>query len=242
MEEIPVQLGYGSTYLEVEESRVQGAILPIGSLEQHGPHLPLCTDTVIAFEMAKEVASRLNLFLLPPIPISCSAEHRGVKGTVYLRPETLTSVLKDVVESLHRSGFRYLVVLSGHGGNWVLKPAVRYLNLDYPRFKVILVGEHVYGSRLKEIFVETDDLHAGEHETSLMLYLKPDMVRGRPEGCKPDASREMLDYLSILEITPTGIWGDPSKASVEKGRLAFEKIVEAVVEYLKTLLARLNLL
>ncbi|MCD6444649.1 creatininase family protein [Candidatus Bathyarchaeota archaeon] len=242
MEEPATQLGYGSTYKEVEESGVKGALLPIGSLEQHGPHLPLCTDTVIAFELAKAVASRLNLFLLPPIPISCSAEHRGVKGTVYLRPETLTLVLRDIVESLSRSGFKYLVVLSGHGGNWVLKPAVRYLNLDYPEFKVILVGESVYGNHLREIFEEVDDLHAGEHETSLMLYLKPNMVRDKPEGCRPEAGREMLDYLPIWEITPTGIWGNPSRASVEKGRLAFEKTVEAIVKYLKTLLARLNLL
>ncbi|KYH37684.1 MAG: creatininase [Candidatus Bathyarchaeota archaeon B24] len=242
MERPKTQLGYGSTYKEVEESGVEGALLPIGSLEQHGPHLPLCTDTVIAFEVAKAVASRLNLFLLPPIPISCSAEHRGVKGTVYLRPETLTSVLRDIVESLSRSGFKYLVVLSGHGGNWILKPAVRYLNLDYPGFKVVLVGESAYGNRLKGIFEEVNDLHAGEHETSLMLYLRPDMVRGKPEGCRPDAGREMLDYLPIWKITSTGVWGTPSNASVEKGRLAFEKTVEAIVEYLRKLLARLNLL
>ncbi|MEM2849035.1 MAG: creatininase family protein [Candidatus Bathyarchaeia archaeon] len=234
-------LSFNSTYKDVEESRVQGAILPIGSLEQHGANLPLDTDAIIASEIAREVALRLNLFLLPTIPVSCSAEHRGVKGTVYLRPETLTSVLKDIANSLREEGFKYLIVFSWHGGNFILKPAVRYLNLDYSDFKIILVSEQTYGEALKEIFETANDLHAGEHETSLLLYIKPDAVRGTTGDYKPNIRREMLDYLPMLKISPTGVWGDPSKASRTKGEEAFKAIVESIVKYVEYMVEKLNI-
>jgi len=234
-------VGFHSTYKDVEESNVKGAILPIGSLEQHGVNLPLDTDTIIASQIAEEVASRLNLFLLPTIPVSCSAEHRGVKGTVYLRPETLTSILRDIVNSLREEGFKYLVVFSWHGGNFILKPAVRYLNLDYPDFKVILVPERVYGKALREIFETVNDLHAGEQETSLLLHLKPDAVRGISGDHEPSVDREMLDYMPMLKISPTGVWGIPSKASTGKGKEAFKAIVESIVKYVKDVVETLGI-
>jgi creatinine amidohydrolase len=233
-------VSFNSTYRDVESSGVKGAILPIGSLEQHGVNLPLDTDTIIASQIAKEVASRLNLFLLPTIPVSCSAEHRGVKGTVYLRPETLTSILRDIADSLRGEGFKYLVVFSWHGGNFILKPAVRYLNLDYPDFKVILVPEQVYGNAVKEIFETVNDLHAGEQETSLLLYLKPDAVRGISGDYEPSVDREMLDYLPMLKISPTGVWGTPSKASTSKGGEAFKAIVESIVRYVESMVETLG--
>ena len=234
-------VSFSSTYRDVEDSGVKGAILPIGSLEQHGVNLPLDTDTIIASQIAKEVALRLNLFLLPTIPVSCSAEHRGVKGTVYLRPETLTSILRDIADSLRGEGFKYLIVLSWHGGNFILKPAVRYLNLDYPDFKVILVPEQVYGDAVKEIFKTANDLHAGEQETSLLLYFKPDAVRGISGDYEPSVGREMLDYLPMLKISPTGVWGAPSKASTSKGEEAFKAIVETVVRYVESVVETLGI-
>lgn len=229
-------IGPYSTYRELEKSNVRGAILPIGSLEQHGENLPLNTDTIIASKVATEVALKLNLFLLPAIPISCSIEHRGVKGTVYFKPETLTSILRDIANSLREEEFKYLVVFSWHGGNFILKPAVRYLNLEFSDFKIILVPERVYGEAVKEIFETSNDLHAGEQETSLLLYLEPNIVRGTTGGYKPDVGRDLLDYLPMLKISPTGIWGDPSKASQIKGEEAFKAIVESIVEYVKKIL------
>lgn len=234
-------VSFNSSYKDVEASGVKGGILPIGSLEQHGANLPLDTDTIIASEIAREAASRLNLFLLPTIPISCSAEHRGVKGTVYLRPETLTMVLKDVANSLREEGFNYLVVFSWHGGNFILKPAVRYLNLDYSDFKIILVPEQAYGDALKWIFETANDLHAGEQETSLLLYIKPDAVKGFTGGYEPSVVREMLDYLPMPRISPTGVWGDPSKADRAKGERAFKAIVDSIVDYVEEMVEMLNI-
>ncbi|MBS7611010.1 creatininase family protein [Candidatus Bathyarchaeota archaeon] len=234
-------VSFNSTYKDVEASSVKGAILPIGSLEQHGANLPLDTDTIIASEIAREAASRLNLFLLPTIPLSCSAEHRGAKGTVYLRPETLTSVLKDIINSLREEGFKYLVVFSWHGGNFVLKPAVRYLNLDYSDFKIVLVSEQTYGDALRGIFETANDLHAGEQETSLLLHIKPDVVKGTAGSYEPSVEREMLDYLPMLKISPTGVWGDPSKADRVKGEKAFKAIVESIVKYVECMVETLNI-
>ncbi|MEM3605011.1 MAG: creatininase family protein [Candidatus Bathyarchaeia archaeon] len=234
-------LGFNSTYKDVEASGVKGAILPIGSLEQHGANLPLNTDTIIASEIAREVASRLNLFLLPTIPVSCSAEHRGARGTVYLRPETLTSVLRDIADSLREEGFKYLVVFSWHGGNFILKPAVRYLNLEYSDFKIILISEQTYANAAREVFETPNDLHAGEQETSLLLYIKPEAVRGTSGGYKPDVEREMLDYLPMLKISPTGVWGDPSKASRRKGEEAFKAIVASIVKYVEYMVEALGI-
>nr|WP_083978430.1 creatininase family protein [Micromonospora rosaria] len=96
------------------------AILPIGSMEQHGPHLPLTTDTIVASAIASALADRYPTLLLPPVTISCSHEHAAWKGTVSISSSTLHAIITDVQTSLRHQGIDRLVLVNGHGGNYVL--------------------------------------------------------------------------------------------------------------------------
>jgi creatinine amidohydrolase len=93
------------------------AMLPVGSFEQHGDHLPLTTDTIVACVIANQLATTYNLLLLPPVTISCSHEHEDFEGTVSISSRTLIAIIDDVQSSLARSGIKYLVLVNGHGGN-----------------------------------------------------------------------------------------------------------------------------
>lgn len=102
------------------------AVLPIGSFEQHGAHLPLITDTVVACAITDRVAAAYDLFLLPPVTISCSHEHSAWPGTVSISHTTLTAMITDILASLRRSGIDWLALVNGHGGNYLLSKVRRY--------------------------------------------------------------------------------------------------------------------
>jgi creatinine amidohydrolase/Fe(II)-dependent formamide hydrolase-like protein len=115
------------------------ALLPVGSFEQHGDHLPLTTDTLVACVIANQLAITYNLFLLPPITMSCSHEHESFEGTVSISSRTLIAMIDDTRSSLVRSGIRYLVLVNGHGGSYVLSNIAQErtsLNAVLPYFQV----------------------------------------------------------------------------------------------------------
>ena len=116
-----------NTWKELHEARVTTAIVPFGAVEQHGHHLPLGTDWLIADQMGRALAEALgeDVLLLPAMPFGNSREHMAFPGTITLRPATLAAVLEDIVESLRHHGIRTVIVFSAHGGNWILKPALR---------------------------------------------------------------------------------------------------------------------
>ena len=106
-----------NTWEEVASSGTEIAILPIGAIEQHGRHLPLGTDWLIADQVAKKLGERLNAYVLPALPYGNSQEHMGFTGTITLRPQTLALIIEDIVLSLRHHGIKNMVVLSSHGGN-----------------------------------------------------------------------------------------------------------------------------
>ncbi len=231
-----------STYLELERSGVDAAVLPVGAIEQHGPHLPLSMDWYQGEIVARQVAERLDAYLLPGMPFGCSQAHTGFRGTISLAPETLGAVVKDVVESLLEQGFRRIAVLNFHGGNLILKLAVRDLNLSQSRGKVVLVspGQDA-GAKLDEILEGyADEQHAGELETSVMLHAAPEQVGPSRIDHVPGVGPVYFDYLAMKEFCPDGVWGRSSLASAEKGRLAVEAMVSYTVEYLQETFARLG--
>ncbi|WP_084526267.1 creatininase family protein [Nocardia vaccinii] len=114
-----------ATSTDVARQGANTAVLPVGSFEQHGEHLPLITDTAIACLIAERLADTYDLFLLPPVTISCSHEHAGFAGTVSISAATLIALIDDVRLSLERSGIDKLVLVNGHGGNyatWTRQP------------------------------------------------------------------------------------------------------------------------
>ncbi|MEM3151115.1 MAG: creatininase family protein, partial [Candidatus Bathyarchaeia archaeon] len=114
-------LSFENTNAEIEKVDPKMAILPIGSLEQHSKHLPISTDTIIAFEVAKKIAENFNALLLPPFNYSISMEHQNFKSTVWLSPLTLYYTIKDIATSLKKHDFKVFVIVNGHGANFLLR-------------------------------------------------------------------------------------------------------------------------
>jgi creatinine amidohydrolase len=196
------------------------AVLPVGSFEQHGAHLPLSTDTLIASTIAQRLAADYGLLLLPPVTISCSHEHSAFAGSVSISASTLSAVVTDVIESLRLAGVPKLVVVNAHGGNYVLSNVVQEANVSERRAALFPRSEDWTDAR-RRAGVVTDnheDMHAGEAETSILLAKHPESVR--PEYMAADNvanERRHLLATGITAYTKSGVIGRPSLASAEKG-------------------------
>jgi creatinine amidohydrolase len=228
-------LSFRSTADEIHEDPTDLAILPIGSTEQHGHHLPVGTDFLIAGAVAGRAAERLGAWLLPALPVSTCLEHRGKRGSVWMGPDTFMHMLTDIVLSLKAQGFRRVAVVLGHGGIFAATPAIRKINADNPDIRVIKVDfdfcmRSLYADGLLEC---GNNLHACEYETSLMLYLHEDLVRkDKIVDFVPDVPRDYLNYASLLTFSPDGVWGMPSLATKEKGGKIFQILVDKTIEYI----------
>ncbi len=231
-----------NTSAEIEASDVDTAILPVGAIEQHGPHLPVWVDWKQADALGRGVAECLNAFLLPALPFGNSEAHAGFRGSITIRPETLQATVTDIVLSLFDQAFRNVVVLNTHGGNLVLKLAVRALNMSQPSGRVLLVfPPQLAAERLSEVFPQfREEMHAGDLETSLMMHLTPDEVRPGGVDHVPDLSPEFFDYATMKKYCPDGVWGRAAQATTEKGRQALEIMVDETVKHIEATLGKLE--
>ena len=207
------------------------AVLPIGSCEQHGPYLPLTTDTLIASAIAAAISQYHQLRQLPPITVSCSHEHATFSGTLSISARTLAAIVTDIADSLTEQGTAGLIILNAHGGNAVLTNVVQQANTAGP------LGIGLYPSR--EDWAEAraaagmtstshDDMHAGELETSILLACYPDYLR--PGWHASDHTRSDRRYLTTLGMeayTDTGVIGQPSLATADKGRALLDHLAKA---------------
>ncbi len=157
----------------------QVAVLPVGSFEQHGPFLPLATDTLVACAIAREIAATHPVHLLPPVTIACSHEHAAWPGTVSISSVTLHAVVRDIADSLRRSGVDALVVVNGHGGNYVLGNVVQESSARGERIALFPAAEDWETARERAHVVTSllTDMHAGEIETSILLHAHPELLR-----------------------------------------------------------------
>ena len=232
-------VNWENTFHEIEQAKPEIAILPIGSIEQHSYHLPVCTDYYAAQALAERVARELdNCYLLPALPFSCSREHCDFAGTVWVKPATLAAIIEDLVGALHHQGIDKVAVLVAHGGNWIVKPTIREIDLDRRGMHVIFTSPDSFTVGRGE-FAE---LHAGHGETSLMMCLRPDLVK--LDQVKPDFAptqgREFLDYTGVRAVSPTGLWGAPSKASAEQGEQILRDATKRTVEYVRKTFAEIE--
>lgn len=224
-----------TTTVEEGERGAGLALLPVGSFEQHGPYLPLATDTVIACTVARELAAAHPALVLPPVAVSCSHEHAAWPGTVSVSAATLYAVVRDVAASLRRSGVRRLVLVSGHGGNHVLANAVQEAGGAMALFPTL----PDWAAARAAAGVETTDhadMHAGELETSILLHAHPDLVR--PGYAAADhASGDRREFLTagMAAYTTSGVLGRPSLASAQKGRDVLAALVELFADHLGAL-------
>jgi creatinine amidohydrolase len=216
------------------------AVLPVGSFEQHGPSLPLATDTVIAFEIARRAAEAYDLLLLPPVCFSCSHEHSSFPGTVSISASTLAAMIDEIRADLDRSGISRLVVVNGHGGNSVLSNVVQAANAQRPVMLLYPTSTHWTLARETAGCTTTNhqDMHAGEAETSILLTSTPDLVGpGWQDNDHEADDRALLTLLGMAGYTRTGVIGRPSLATTEKGQALLDSLVAQLAEPLKVLSA-----
>ena len=224
-------LDWTATRTNIEKAAIETVILPIGSIEQHGTHLPIGCDYIQAEMLARRIAEKLeDALLLPALSYSNATEHAGFTGTVFMRPATLMQVIEDLAASIRQWGsVKHLVLMNLHGGNWSLKPAVRELNQRYRDLLVILIDPMRFYS------ASDSDLHAGKAETSAMMYLlgEQNIHNASARDYVPkNMDADYLNYAGIHEVTPDGVWGKPSEASVQFGKRVVDDFVNGVVAYI----------
>ena len=241
------------TWKEAEDrlKLVDVALLPVGAIEQHGPHLPLDTDAFDASYLAHKVALRCAYpkpLVLPLLPYGVSYHHEDFSGTISISNETLSRIVYEIGISAARSGVTKLVIINGHGGNEPsLNFAAQMINRDAHIFACVDSGETSDADILE--FIETqNDVHAGEIETSTALATRPELVNlDRAVKFVPQFSSHYLNFTSrhsvswfayTRKISPVGVMGDPSRASAEKGERIWNLMIDhltAFVEDLKRL-------
>ncbi|MFE1250613.1 creatininase family protein [Streptomyces sp. NPDC058735] len=216
----------------------QVALLPVGSFEQHGPYLPLATDTLVACAVARELAGAYPVRLLPPVTISCSHEHAAWPGTVSISSVTLHAVVRDIADSLRRSGVDALVVVNAHGGNYVLGNVVQEASARGERMALFPAAEDWETARERAGVVTSllSDMHAGEIETSILLHAHPEMLRPGYETSDfvADDRRHLLT-LGMSGYTDSGVIGRPSLGSTEKGKELLASLVDSFGAYFSLL-------
>ncbi len=231
-------LSYENTKTEIEARKPETAVIPLGSVEQHSSHLPIGTDCFQAEALARNVAEALDAFLLPVLPVSTCYEHKcdGKFGGVWMSPKTFYIMLQDIIHSLKSQGFKRVILIIGHGGIFISAPAIRELNALYDDLLVINITPPVSDKIRSVLENKGPEIHAGESETSMMLNLREDLVKKDlmlENDFTPDCPREFLNYVSLQEISPTGVWGKSSLGTKEKGELILKYRTEAALEHIE---------
>lgn len=254
----------GKTYSEIQsigESDGSIVIVPVGSIEQHGDHLPVSTDTILvdaaAHEGASQVSDELPVLVTPPVWSGLSSHHMPFGGTLTLEFENMLEMLESIGRSALDNGFDAILLLNGHGGNMsLLSTAINKIGAEHPEIEVGGLTYFYLASSLIEEIRDSDPggmMHGGELETSLMLHLRPDLV-DEDEMTAVYAERKydllledlfgsgsLSTYGTFADHTDTGVMGDPTLGSAEKGEAIFEHItqemkslLEAIHEEIKT--------
>lgn len=229
--------------LKAQELRVladQNAvvILPVASIEQHGPHLPVMTDTRLGHEIAVRAARKAYpkrpTVVAPVVWSGLSEHHMAFGGTLTLRQDTYRAVLRDLIDAIMRHGFRDIVISNSHGGNIIATQAL--LDDIAPTCPATLIFTTYVGEAGAAMGAPLEDqdnlLHAGEAETSMMMAVEPDLVDDSDLASLNVSSGNEPDFLQVgqasyrwrplAHATPNGVLGYPEKANPTKGEQLFE--------------------
>lgn len=234
-----IESGAGKASAVVDLGRVPSSatagvdlvLLPLGATEQHGPHLPLGTDSAIAGAVATEVAEQLAdlgfmVGLAPAVPYGASGEHQSFAGTCSIGTEALVVVLVELARSL-RTWVGRVVLVNGHGGNVeAIRRAVRQLRAEGHDISWVPCG------------LPGGDAHAGDTETSMLLHLDPGAVdRRRCEAGNVEPLRRLAEPMrrgGVAAVSRNGVLGDPRRAEAGRGQRILERVVENAVDLIAT--------
>lgn len=222
-------------------AQTRTVILPFGAVEEHGPHLPLSTDTLHALELARQVAQRVPVLVAPPIHYGVCRSTRQHPGTISLSGDTLRGLAQDLGRDFYRQGLRHLIMLTGHcGGTHIaaLIEAGEALLTELPEIKVAVVNIiDLIIEVLKQYpdLVQTKgDSHAGEVETALMQATYPHLVKGSAPAEWPHFPKFIL-VRDKRPYWPGGVWGNPELASPEQGQEILAREADYLAEMVKSL-------
>jgi creatinine amidohydrolase len=208
-------------------------IFPFGTIEGHGRHLPLNTDTLIVNELLKQVVEKRKVFLAPPVFFGVCTTTKQHPGTLGITPETLRRISRDLIEDAYQKGLRNFILISGHGGGLhmsALKEVAEHVIEERNGIKIAVVSPYdILSKELSEITVTVNDSHAGELETSLVLYLAPELVKGRSKEEYPRLPKPLV-VKNKLKYWPGAVWGNPGKATTQKGKKAAQLIINKVID------------
>jgi len=211
-------------------------LLPVGAIEQHGPHLPCDTDSLIAQEVCDAAAQRSGCLSLPVLAYGCSFGHgHAWPGTVSLAPGTLIRSVVDLGTWLVCTGFDRLLIVNSHFGNsGALRCALDHLRLEHVgRLGVGCVNTWELTAGVKAWFLsDGDDIHANRAETSLMLHLAPKRVRRAriADADDPDRTAGLVLSWLVPQTSTNGVTGRPSLASAKEGGVWFARMVAALAQ------------
>jgi len=239
-------------------------IIPLGSTEQHGPHMPLGTDYYEAVGMSKMISAKTGVVVAPILLAGYSAYHSGFPGTLSLKLDTMEQVLFETAEMLMKYGFRRFMFFNYHGGNRVAESKVIHRINHTTEAIAVSIGSGASFQRGGERIEGVDfDQHAGIHETSIMLYLKPELIKmERAEKPKLTFTPKMQELLALgqknpellivlgslyavpsetkkggasHELSSNGIWstGDPKRATREFGERIVQRMVNNAVRFIE---------
>ena len=221
-------------------------ILPISATEQHGAHLPLATDRLIGEHFCHELHKTLDehVLILPSVGIGCSEHHLDFQGSLSLQHTHFMQILTDICQCVLNYGFRNILVFNSHGGNQAIGQSfVESIGFRNPQARFLLVTWWRLALKQLRKLHESGPGgvgHAGEFETSLMLHINPDLVKMDEISAMSNTSTfewgtgDMLDapkvsyYRTMKEMTPSGVFGDPSFATQDKGQEISDIVVKAL--------------
>lgn len=227
---------------------VDTAILPCGAIEQHGPHLPLDIDYFDAKYLAQKVAEACKEpkpFVLPTIPFGVSYHHCDFRGTISVTNNSLSNFIYDIGMSLAHNGIKKIVILNGHGDNApTLNYAAQMINRDAKIFVCVETGE-TSDVDLHRMINTQNDIHAGEIETSTSLALRPELVNmEKAVDDTLDLDNEYLDftsergvswYVHTKTLTKSGVMGNATLGTAEKGHKMWEIMIKNLAEFVETI-------
>jgi len=216
-----------------ESRNLTPVIIPFGTVEQHGPHLPLATDTCQAYAVAVRAAEITKSLVAPPVHYGQCSSTRNHPGTITLRGDTLRSLAGDLIRSFAHHGLSTIVLFSGHAGRIhmaALREAAETCLQENSTLKLASICDlDLVKETVGELLQTPRDGHAGEIETSRMQYLHPEAVREPPEEEYPSLPQGIV-VPDPESYWPGGVWGNPRAASAEKGRVLVERTAEALAK------------